>query len=265
MRIIVSPSNMNTPAQTPGCFLSAVLPPPNAYEVLIMLRQFGVLLSSVLLLAASPASAEEPIVLDSPEKRFSYAIGQTVGNNILDDLDSSGFDRAAFMAAVQDVFGEGGRMSEAELQEAFAELQAIQNEAQAAAAALALETNVAWLEAKAAEDGIAATDSGILYKVVTAAEGAKPAATDTVTVHYTGRLIDGSVFDSSVDRGEPATFPLNRVIPGWTQALQLIPVGATYDVWIPSELGYGPQGAGNDIPPNAILHFTIELLGIEGQ
>ena len=230
-----------------------------------MLRTSGVLLSGALLLGSTFATAQEAIELDTPEKRFSYAIGQNVGTGIKDDLGSSGFDPDTFMAAIRDVFAEGGRMTEEEMQAAFGELQAIQQEAQAQAAVADLAENRKWLAAKAAEEGVQATESGILYQEITAGAGNKPTAADTVTVHYTGRLTDGSVFDSSVERGEPTTFGLGRVIPGWTEALQLMPIGAKWDIWIPSELGYGPRGAGEDIPPNAILHFTVELISIAGQ
>lgn len=230
-----------------------------------MLRTTGVLLSGALLLTSSIVTAQEAIELDTPEQRFSYAIGQNVASGIKGDLEGAGFDPEAFIAAFRDVFGDGGRLSDADLQAAFSELQAIQQEAQAQAAVAALAENKSWMAAKAAEDGIEATESGILYQILTDADGAKPAATDSVTVHYTGRLTDGKVFDSSVERGSPATFPLNRVIPGWTEVLQLMPTGSKWDVWIPSDLGYGTRGAGDDIPPNAILHFTIELLSIEGQ
>lgn len=106
------------------------------------------------------------------------------------------------------------------------------------------------------------TETGLKYVVVKAGDGAKPAATDAVTVHYTGRLTDGTVFDSSVSRGEPATFPLNRVIPGWTEGLQLMQVGGTTVFYIPSNLAYGEQGAPGAIPPNSDLIFEVQLLGV---
>lgn len=229
-----------------------------------MLRSFGAVLTGAMLLSSSIASAEEAIVLDTPEKRFSYAIGQNVGNNIKGDLEAAGFDSEAFIAAIRDVFGDGGRLSDPEMQAAFGELQAAQEKLAAAAAEEVLADNVKWLAAKAAEDGVQSTQSGLLYTVTEAGSGAKPTATDSVTVHYTGRLIDGTVFDSSVQRGQPATFGVGQVIPGWTEALQLMPAGSTWEVWIPSELGYGARGAGEDIPPNAILNFTIELIAIAG-
>ncbi len=106
------------------------------------------------------------------------------------------------------------------------------------------------------------TASGLKYEVVREGDGAKPSATDSVTVHYKGTLTDGTVFDSSYDRGQPATFPLNRVIKGWTEGLQLMPVGSKYILTIPPDLGYGAAGAGGRIPPNATLVFEVELLKI---
>jgi FKBP-type peptidyl-prolyl cis-trans isomerase len=116
--------------------------------------------------------------------------------------------------------------------------------------------------------GVKTTASGLQYSVVAdapSASAATPKETDTVSVHYTGTLIDGTVFDSSVERNEPATFPLNGVIPGWTEGLQLMKVGAKYRFFIPSELAYGEQGAPPVIPPNSTLIFDVELLSIEGQ
>jgi len=104
--------------------------------------------------------------------------------------------------------------------------------------------------------------SGLQYEVITEGTGAKPAATDKVTVHYHGTLIDGTVFDSSVDRGQPASFPVNGVIPGWVEALQLMPTGSKWKLFIPSDLAYGARGAGGDIGPNATLIFDVELISI---
>ncbi len=111
--------------------------------------------------------------------------------------------------------------------------------------------------------GVTTTASGLQYEVLKAAEGAKPTATDSVSVHYHGTLVSGKVFDSSVERGEPATFPVNGVIPGWTEALQLMPVGSKWKLFIPAKLAYGERGAGQDIGPNSTLVFEVELLKIE--
>ncbi|MBR5674031.1 MAG: FKBP-type peptidyl-prolyl cis-trans isomerase [Muribaculaceae bacterium] len=120
-----------------------------------------------------------------------------------------------------------------------------------------------FLEENAKNDSVIQTESGLQYMVLKEGTGAKPGPTDEVTVHYTGKLINGTVFDSSVERGEPATFPLNKVIPGWTEGLQLMSEGAKYRLFIPSELAYGEKGAGQQILPNSTLIFDVELIKVE--
>ncbi|KLU17744.1 peptidylprolyl isomerase, partial [Proteus mirabilis] len=119
-----------------------------------------------------------------------------------------------------------------------------------------------FLEENVKNEGVQVTESGLQYKVLTAGEGAIPARTDHVRVHYTGRLIDGTVFDSSVQRGQPAEFPVNGVIAGWIEALTLMPVGSKWELYIPYQLAYGERGAGAAIPPFATLVFEVELLEI---
>ena len=123
----------------------------------------------------------------------------------------------------------------------------------------------AYLSANKGKPGVHTTASGLQYEVLTEGTGPRPAASDTVAVHYEGKLLDGTVFDSSIARGQPAVFPLNRVIPGWTEGVQLMPTGSKYRFTIPSELAYGTSGAGDVIPPNAVLVFDIELLAIKGS
>ena len=122
-----------------------------------------------------------------------------------------------------------------------------------------------WLADNAKKEGVKTTDSGLQYKVLKEGTGPQPTAADTVTVHYVGKLIDGKEFDSSVKRGQPATFPLGNVVKGWTEGLQLMKVGGKYELYIPYELAYGPQGRPPTIPPYATLVFEIELLSIEGK
>jgi FKBP-type peptidyl-prolyl cis-trans isomerase len=114
-----------------------------------------------------------------------------------------------------------------------------------------------------AMENVEITESGLMIRTIEEGTGVSPAATDTVTVHYTGKLMNGDVFDSSVERGEPATFPLNRVIPGWTEGLQKMKAGGKAELLIPSELAYGPRGAGNAIPPNSTLIFEVELISVK--
>nr|WP_255938855.1 FKBP-type peptidyl-prolyl cis-trans isomerase [Kordiimonas sp. SCSIO 12610] len=121
----------------------------------------------------------------------------------------------------------------------------------------------AYLEENAKKEGVKVTESGLQYRVIEEGKGVQPSRTSNVTVHYRGRLIDGLEFDSSYARGEPATFPVNGVIAGWTEALQLMQEGAKWELTIPAELGYGTRGAGRDIPPNATLVFDVELISVE--
>ncbi len=126
----------------------------------------------------------------------------------------------------------------------------------------AKEEGKKFLEANRQKDGVKETASGLQYVVEKEGEGAQPGSQDEVTVHYTGKLLDGTVFDSSVNRGEPATFPLNRVIPGWTEGVQLMKEGAKYTFFIPSDLAYGAQGVPNAIPPHSTLIFEVELIKV---
>lgn len=127
---------------------------------------------------------------------------------------------------------------------------------------LAREAGEKFLAENGSKEGVKTTASGLQYVVEKEGTGAQPTAQDEVTVHYTGRLLDGTVFDSSVNRGEPATFPLNRVIPGWTEGVQLMKEGAKYTFFIPSDLAYGPQGVPNAIPPHSTLIFDVELIKV---
>ncbi len=125
--------------------------------------------------------------------------------------------------------------------------------------------NLAYLENNKTVEGVVVTDSGLQYRVIDSGDGKTPAPTDIVTVHYAGRLIDGSEFDSSYKRGEPAQFPVNRVIPGWVEAIQLMQVGDKWELTIPADLAYGPEGAGDVIPGDATLVFDVELLGVRTE
>ncbi len=123
----------------------------------------------------------------------------------------------------------------------------------------------AYLAAHKGKPGVHTTASGLQYEILKEGTGPRPSAADTVAVHYEGKLLDGTVFDSSIARGQPAVFPLGQVIPGWTEGVQLMPVGSKYRFTIPPQLGYGESGAGGVIPPNAVLVFDIELLAVQGR
>lgn len=190
----------------------------------------------------------------------SYSLGVSIGSN----LKGQGFEKlnfAAMMKAMEDVYGDGKTTISEEqanmfIQSYFQKLMDKKSEA-------AKADGVKFLEENKKKEGIQTTASGIQYKVNTMGTGPKPLATDRVKVHYTGKLIDGTVFDSSVERGEPAVFPLNGVIPGWTEALQLMPVGSKWTIYLPSDLAYGERGAGQQIPPHSTLIFEVELISIE--
>ena len=198
-------------------------------------------------------------------EKMSYALGMNVAGNITELPVKLDFTQV--IAAISDV--SSGKKPALELEEYHKFMQTFQQkvqEAARAAAASAAEENVkagkAFLEENKAKEGVQVTASGLQYKVIKEGTGKKPAATDKVKVHYTGKLIDGNVFDSSVQRGEPAVFGVTQVIPGWVEGLQLMSVGSKYEFVIPSELAYGERGAGAAIPPCAVLVFEVELLDI---
>ncbi len=201
--------------------------------------------------------------------RISYALGLSMGNN----FRASGIqqinvqDFADGVAAVFDGLAPKMSYDEAK-QEIQAYFQEMEKKQQEAAAKMA-EVNKAAGDAFLAENGkraeVKTLPSGLQYEVLTEGDGAVPTAQDQVEVHYTGKLIDGTVFDSSVDRGVPATFGVTQVIPGWVEALQLMKAGSKWRLYIPSQLAYGPNGAGNVIGPNQTLIFDVELLKVVGK
>jgi len=189
----------------------------------------------------------------------SYAFGIAIGKS----LASTGvdIDNDAFMSGVKDVLAKKTtRIKEADAQTI---IQTAITDAQTKLAADNKTKGSDFLAANAKKDGVKTTASGLQYQVIKEGSGPKPKATDTVKVDYVGTLLDGTVFDSSIERKEPAVFQVGQVIPGWAEAVQLMTVGSKYKVWIPSELAYGEQGAGGKIPPNSTLSFDIDLLSIE--
>jgi len=198
--------------------------------------------------------------------RLSYALGLSMGNNFrssgIESIDVQDF--ADGVAAVY--AGAEPKMSyndaKATIQKFFTELQKKQEEQANAMAEVNAKAGTEFLEANGKRAEVKILPSGLQYEVIAEGAGNSPKASDTVKVHYTGKLIDGTVFDSSVDRGEPATFGVTQVIPGWVEALQLMKPGAKWRLFIPSQLAYGPQGAGGVIGPNQTLIFDVELLEI---
>lgn len=199
------------------------------------------------------------------EQKQSYSLGQSMGGS-LKAADIT-VDSAYFNAGFYDALEGEQRMTQEDIQASLAALQQATQAAQMAkrqSAMLAnLDASTASLAANAELEGVTVTDSGLQYKVITEGDGESPSAEDTVTVHYEGRLFDGTVFDSSIERGEPATFPVGGVIAGWTEALQLMTVGSKWQLFIPADLAYGESGAGNVIQPNSALVFDVELLAIQ--
>jgi len=215
--------------------------------------------------ATTPPSAADA-VFKTQIAKVSYAIGMNMGNMLKSQYIEPDLD--ALTRGIKDVLA-GGKplMTDKEVTETF---RAFQTEHQATVEKKKKELgekNKAegdkYLAANKAKEGVKTTASGLQYKVIKEGAGAQPKDTDTVKVHYTGKLLNGNVFDSSVDRGQPATFQANRVIKGWTEALQLMKVGSKWELTIPSELAYGPNGSGARIPPNSVLIFEVELLNIE--
>ena len=208
--------------------------------------------------------AAEP-TLETIDQRLSYVIGTNIAQQLV--RDQIEFDEQSFLLALADVnAGAESRLTPPEIQSTIQEMQArIQSNQQQALAAAAEKNKTegeAYLAENATKEGVTVTETGLQYKVLTAGDGAQPTAEDTVSVHYRGTLIDGTEFDSSYSRGEPATFPVQGVIAGWTEALQLMKVGDKFELTIPSDLAYGPGGTGGDIGPNATLIFEVELLDV---
>ncbi len=201
--------------------------------------------------------------------RLSYALGLSMGNN----FRSSGIEKITvqdFADGVAAVFyGSEPRMSydeaKAEIQKFFTELQAKQDEAAKVMGEQNARAGEAFLTENGKRSEVKTTASGLQYEVLEEGDGPRPEAGDQVVVHYTGKLIDGTVFDSSEERGEPATFGVTQVIPGWVEALQLMKAGSKWRLFIPSQLAYGPQGAGGVIGPNQTLIFDVNLIKVVGK
>jgi len=215
------------------------------------------LITLALTSMSAVAQDKEKSTAAKPESlidQISYAYGFSIAQQ----MKSRGVELSLeqFNAAFKSVLaGEEPLLTEEEMDNAFETMAKQQIEKMK-------EEGTKFLAENGKKDGIKTTDSGLQYEVIKAGEGDKPAATDTVTVHYHGTLIDGTVFDSSVDRGEPTSFPLNRVIPGWTEGVQLMPLGSKYRFYIPSDLAYGERGSPPTIKPHSALIFEVELLKI---
>jgi len=210
-------------------------------------------------------SAESVKVLENDEQKVSYSFGLVLGKRMQNDLPDLNVD--LFMQGVKDAMeNKAGLLSDEQVADVLAKFQRdMQQEQMEKVQQLAEENNkigADFLAKNKQKEGVVTLESGLQYKILKEGKGPQPGANDVVKVHYTGSLINGEVFDSSVERGEPVTFPLNGVIAGWTEALQLMPTGSKWQLYIPSELAYGANG-NRSIGPNETLLFDVELLGIE--
>ncbi len=209
--------------------------------------------------------ADPAVALDTVDKQISYALAYQMAAHYSKDPILE-FDQSIAVEAISDAFeGKESRVSEEEMRVAGAEMQQRQAKQQEIEAAKEASAGNEFLDANKAKEGVMVTESGLQYEVITKGDSEEsPVATDKVTVHYHGTLPNGEVFDSSVDRGEPSSFPLNGVIKGWTEGLQLMSIGDKFRFYIPSTLGYGARATGS-IPANSTLIFDVELLKINGK
>ena len=216
---------------------------------------------------AKPKS-QSPLVLKTDKDKVSYALGMNLGTNL--KRDSVDIDTAIFVRALKDTVA-GGRtlLTDSEARAALTQLQTAVRGKQMEKMKLAGEANKkegdAFLAANKSQEGIVTLPSGLEYKILTQGTGPKPTATDTVVCNYRGTLVNGAEFDSSYKRGQPATFPVTGVIKGWTEALQLMPVGSKWQLFLPAELAYGERGPSPEIGPNSTLVFEVELLSIQAK
>ena len=227
-------------------------------------RKFSVLslVSIFLVLWVFTSCADEK--MQTFEQKSSYLIGYDMGRYIQES--GVNLDIDAFVKAIQDqMAGKESALSEEEQSEVMNKLQQLRTEKMAKELEKNKKEGDDFLAENKKKDGIKVTESGLQYIVEKEGEGVKPKAEDIVKVHYVGTFIDGTEFDSSYSRNEPAEFPVNGVISGWTEALQLMSVGSKYKLFIPSDLAYGERGAGGAIPPNTALIFEVELLEIKSK
>jgi len=216
--------------------------------------------------ANAPADTSKKQVFSTQKDKVSYIIGRQIGNNLKNQMIE--VDPAIMSIGVGEIYsGKSSQLTDAESQEVMQNYQKELAAKQAEVKKLVTDKNKKEGEQFLAKNkkakGVKTTASGLQYKVIVNGKGEKPKETDTVVVNYAGTLINGKEFDSSYKRGSPATFPVNGVIKGWTEALQLMKTGSKWELYIPSELAYGERGAGTDIGPNSVLIFSVELISIK--
>lgn len=221
---------------------------------------------AVSLLLLGGCNKETDVKLETTKDKASYIIGVQLGTQMAQTKED--IDLAKVMAGLQEAYdGKELRIKREDMrnimQEFQTEMQAKQETRFKEQAEKNIKEGESFLAENKKKEGVVTLASGLQYKVVSSGTGATPKASDTVVTHYRGSLIDGKVFDSSYDRGEPVTFPVGGVIPGWTEALQKMKVGDKWQLFVPANLAYGESGAGNTIGPNAVLIFDIELLEVK--
>ena len=239
--------------------------------------KLSLIAASVLALTAcnkkEKKEQQAEVKLETEAQQQAYGIGASVGNFLNQDLAEKKelgveLDEALLKRGFEDALAGNAKLDDEKIREVLTALdQSIRTKQQEKAKVEAEKSKAEgekFLAENAKKEGVTVTESGLQYEVITQGEGEKPVATDVVKVHYKGTLLDGTEFDSSYSRNEPTTFPLNRVIPGWTEGLQLMPVGSKYKFTIPSELAYGERDLGK-IPANSTLVFEVELLEIQSD
>jgi len=232
------------------------------------MKKINFLVVTAIVLAGiftSSCNSKKSVKLNSGLDSASYALGILNGEGFRQNIGSlpgEAIDLDILLAGFEETLKTENAETKMTLEEANAFIQEYFQRAQTADADKFKSEGEAFLEGNKAKAGVITTESGLQYQVITEGTGERPKATDKVKVHYTGTLLDGTVFDSSIERGEPATFGVGQVIEGWKEGLQIMPVGSKYIFWIPSDLAYGERGAGANIKPNSTLKFEVELLEI---
>lgn len=232
-------------------------------SILHRLRQITAVL--VAALVSLSAAAQGDVDLENESNRIGYSIGVNIGQNLIQQNILGSVPLDAFMAGLSDAIDDSVQLGDQEMMMALQSFMQQQQQAQQDALADNLAAAEAFLAENGQRDGVMTTDSGLQYEIIEEgpADGASPTENDTVLAHYHGTLPDGTVFDSSVQRGEPASFGLAQVIPGWTEALQMMSVGDKWRLYIPPQLAYGEASPTPAIPPNSALIFEVELLEIQ--
>jgi FKBP-type peptidyl-prolyl cis-trans isomerase len=234
------------------------------------MKKFSVLMMSAIVAISIATSCNQSgvstnVSLNSAVDSVSYSIGVNFGSGLreqLKTLPGGEANVAAVIAGFASAIKGDSSALKLDEQTAMSYVTQYITSEQTRDAEVTLAEGEAFLSANKTKDGVITTESGLQYKVLKEGTGPKATINDQVKAHYTGKLLDGTVFDSSVERGEPLTIALTQVIRGWTEIMQIMPIGSKYQVWIPSELAYGPQGAGQIVKPNSTLEFEIELLDI---